>query len=119
MSNELECNQLEFIKSIITHRECPVCYTHKLEIQINFTPDDKDETISIRCLDCNQEFMLISPSRQQLATIQDMNDPQDNSPCPTCLHQGSSYHLNFDPELSEAYLFSGCPNCGRTHEEYR
>jgi transcription elongation factor Elf1 len=101
------------LREELAGKDCPHCYQPSLQWT------ESENQIFASCTSCGTRYTLSEPSVTLMEASPDLEQALESMVCPTCHHEGRVLMFRCDLTLKECFYFTGCPNCGRTFDEYR
>ena len=105
--------EAEAILAELEGKKCPHCDQASLEWI------ESDDKLHAHCYQCGTRYTLAEPSLTLHEEHPELAEQLESYQCPSCQHQGWVIQFRCDLSIQKCFYFTGCPNCGRTFEEYR
>lgn len=107
------------VKKELSKEECPWCQESKFTLKIECDMGKEGCVYIAECQSCHHSFVISTLTRKLIEDDPKVEKKLDKMVCPTCKHKGAVMHFRYDLGTKQCFYFVGCPQCGKTHEEYR
>ena len=117
--NHFEHPDFQQVKEEVSAKKCPWCHETKLELKIEYDSGKEGALYMAECQSCHHSFVISTLTTKLKQDDPDIEKKLDIMVCPACNHKGAVMHFRCDLGTKQCFYFVGCPQCGKTHEEYR
>ena len=117
--NHFENPDYQQVKDELSGQKCPWCHEPKFKLKVECDLGKEGCVYIAQCLSCDHSFVISTMTRQLKKEDPKIELKLDKMKCPSCKHIGAVLHFRCDLGVKQCFYYVGCPNCGKTHEEYR